>query len=166
MDLTVTVPATNTVRAALGDWLLRDLLPLRLYAAELDQDAVACRALPQVVPEPLGRPGKLRPLATAASQAHQRAEKRWTEAWNSAPRRSFRSGIEVCRDVLGSDVLNTANTARACFPRSRVGYFAYAALFGCMSAAELALDEAALHAVRERSDRRPGYRRAAALIRG
>lgn len=97
--------------------------------------------------------GKLRPLATAAAQAHQNAEKRWTEAWNSAPRQSFRSEIEVCRDVLGSGVLNTANTARACFPRGRAGYFAYAALFGWVSAAELTLDEEALRAVHERSDR-------------
>jgi hypothetical protein len=148
----VTVPATTGVRAVLGDWLCRDLVPLWLYGAGLETDAARCRALPPITAQLLERPVLLRPLVTVMSHVRTRSNSRWMEA--IPLREKFCYGVQVCRDVLGEEVLDTALVARSCFPSSRLGAWSYAVVMESVCAAELRLEEPELRSLRRRTQER------------
>jgi len=146
----LTVPATPEVRALLGDWLCRTLLPLWLFAAGLDQEAVRCRGLPQVTAALVDSPGRLRPLATVLARVHLQASAQLSDHEQQQPA-LVRPWLTVGQEVLGSSVWEAASTAQWVFTRSRVGRFGHAALVQCVADAALVQDAAELVSLQHRT---------------
>ena len=146
------VPATAQVRALLGDWLCRTLLPLWLFAAGLEQEAVRCRELPVVTAQLVDSPGRLRPLARVLAQVHRQAGDHLFERERGQPSHRLRLWPEVSREVLGATVVEAASTARQVFAGSRAGQFGYAALLQCVPDAALGLDAGELVGFQRRTE--------------
>jgi hypothetical protein len=133
------------VRALLGDWLLRQVLPVWLDGAGLERDAARCRDLPALTPVLVDSPELLRPASIVLLETSNSSEAHLMSLLEQRPwAAGDRPWDSVVKDVLGGWVQATAWRCRSALARGTAGAHGYFALQHSVVAAEMALDASSL----------------------